>query len=73
MHPVRLYELPDGGIDERISCLSSLKHFPLVARLISLPVDTPSALLKLDLIGKGEIIRDMIPELSPDEFTQKGF
>ena len=73
MHPVRLYELPDGGIDERISGLPCLEHLPLVARLISLPVDTPSSLLELDLIDKGEIIRDMIPELSPDEFTQKGF
>lgn len=71
MHPVGLDQLADRSIDERIASLSSLEHIPRIARLISIPYYRPTPLLELDLIGKWEIIRNLIPEFSPDDLGEE--
>lgn len=73
VHPARLDELPDSCIDERVSGFSLLKHLPLIARLILIPLDRSPPFLEFDLIGEWEIIHDVVPELSPDEFIEEGF
>lgn len=71
MHPVSVYELPDGSIDEWISSLSLLEHFPLITRRITTPLDRSLSFLEFYLIGEWKIVGNMIPELSPNNLRKQ--
>ena len=71
MHPIRFYELPYRGIDERVSRLPFLKHFPCIRRKILIPGYISLALLEFELVSKWKIISNMIPEFAPDNLGEE--
>ena len=66
MHPIGLYELSDSRINEWIPCFSLFELFILIRLCIFFPLYCPSAFLELDIVCEWKIIRNLIPELSPD-------